>query len=223
MTVTEQSFAIPASDLFAILVDPDTYPRWLVGTKKIRSVDAGWPSPGSSFAHTVGFGPLAIPDRTTVREIEAPNVLELLVRARPLIEAVVRFEVAATTTGSRLRMTETPVGIHKVIAPVVAPLIRARNERSMDRLRAVSDAMHIYRHWQKRKQVAASYDSWWLESGGQLAADGMFDLPPTFIMRDISTIKVNKRQLYRRRYQMFTDITTQLERAFAGKPSPASG
>jgi uncharacterized protein VirK/YbjX len=80
----------------------------------------------------------------------------------------------------------------------------------VSRLRAVSDAMHIYRHWQKRKQVAASYDEWWLESGGRLAADGMFDLPATFVPRDIASLKVNKRQLYRRRYLMLAEIAAQI-------------
>ncbi len=78
------------------------------------------------------------------------------------------------------------------------------------RLRAVSDAMHIYRHWQKRKQVAASYDQWWLESGAKLAEDGMFDLPAVFVQREISTLKVNKRQLYKRRYRLLAEIAGQI-------------
>jgi hypothetical protein len=81
------------------------------------------------------------------------------------------------------------------------------------RLRAVSDTMHIYRHWQKRKQVASSYNEWWVESGGQLAADGNFDLPATFIPREIATLKVNKRPVYKRRYQMLAEIAGQLARS----------
>lgn len=81
------------------------------------------------------------------------------------------------------------------------------------RLRAVSDAMHIYRHWRKRKQVAASYDEWWVESGGQLAADGNFNLPVTFLPRDLNTLKANKRPVYKRRYQMLAEIAGQLARS----------
>jgi hypothetical protein len=81
------------------------------------------------------------------------------------------------------------------------------------RLRAVSDAMHIYRHWQKRKQVASSYDEWWVESDGVLADDGNFDLPATFVPRDIATLKVNKRPVYKRRYQLLTEIAGQLSRS----------
>jgi hypothetical protein len=75
--------------------------------------------------------------------------------------------------------------------------------------------MHIYRHWQKRKHLAASYDEWWIESGGRLADDDMFDLSAAFVPRDISSLKVNKRQLYRRRYQMLAEIAGQIERSFA--------
>jgi uncharacterized protein VirK/YbjX len=70
--------------------------------------------------------------------------------------------------------------------------------------------MHIYRHWQKRKNLEASYDEFWIESGGKLADDGMFDLPATFIPRDISTLKVNKRQMYKRRYLMLAEIAGQI-------------
>jgi hypothetical protein len=82
------------------------------------------------------------------------------------------------------------------------------------RLRAVSDAMHIYRHWQKRKQVAASYDKWWLESGGQQATDGMFELPAGFVPRGPATLKAHKRQLYKHRYEMLTEIAGQIRGSF---------
>ncbi len=140
MTVTEQTFDVSCVQLFAVLSEPETYPRWLVGAKNIREVRDGWPAVGSSFKHVVGFGPLVIPDRTTVREIDAPRVLELLVRARPLLEAVVRFELTDLATGCHLRMTETPVGIYRFITPIAQPLIRARNERSLHRLQDVVSA-----------------------------------------------------------------------------------
>lgn len=136
MATTEQTFLVPASDLFAVLTDPETYPHWLVGTRHIRAVSSDWPVPGSFFKHTVGFGPIAIPDRTTVRGIDAPDMLELLVRARPAIEAVVVFQVAPTESGCALQMTETPVGLYKVMSAIAQPLIRLRNERSMTRLKA---------------------------------------------------------------------------------------
>ena len=136
MAITEHPFTVSASTLFDTLINPDTYPRWLVGTRHIRSVSDDWPQPSSYFKHTVGFGPIAIPDRTTVRTIDEPRTLEMLVRARPVIEAVVRFDVTPSPSGCTLRMEETPVGVYKLVSAVAQPLIRARNERSMKRLEA---------------------------------------------------------------------------------------
>ncbi len=83
-------------------------------------------------------------------------------------------------------------------------------EWGITHLRAVSDDQHIYRHFQKRMKFSVSYDEFWVQCGGQLAADGMFDLPVTFIPREMSTIKVNKRQMYRRRYAMLSDLAGQI-------------
>lgn len=141
-TVTEKTFVVAATEVFAALVDPDTYPQWLVGTKNIREVSSDWPAPGSYFKHTVGFGLIAIPDRTTVRDVETPHMLTLFVRARPVVEAVVQFDVTSNGDTCTLRMTETPVGVYKVIAPLARPLIQARNERSLLRLAAFIDTRH---------------------------------------------------------------------------------
>jgi uncharacterized protein VirK/YbjX len=75
---------------------------------------------------------------------------------------------------------------------------------------AVSDANHIYRHHHKRKDLTASYDAFWIECGGSMNAEGMFELPVTFVPRETSAIKVNKRQLYGRRYALVTEIAQQI-------------
>jgi len=139
MTITEQEFDVTAPTLFDAITNPYSYPNWLVGTRRIRGVSSNWPQPTSYFKHTVGFGPLAIPDRTTVRAIEEPRMVEMLVRARPAIEAVVRFEIAPSRLGCTLRMEETPVGVYKILSALAGPLIRLRNERSLQRLRSMLD------------------------------------------------------------------------------------
>ena len=141
MTVTKRTCSTPAAELFEVLVEPTTYPRWLVGAKKIREVSPQWPQPGSYFKHTVGFGPVAIPDRTTVRELQPPRLLVLFVRARPVIEAVVRFELNDIAGGCELVMTEQPVGVYKLAAPVTQPLVKRRNDRSLQRLQEVVDSV----------------------------------------------------------------------------------
>lgn len=130
-TVTEERVHATASEVHAVLADPYTYPRWLVGTKRIRRVSPEWPEPGSWFDHAVGFGPMVLPDRTTLRDIESPHLLTLLARARPALEAVVQFDVTPTGEWCTLRMTETPVGGFKHVARFVRPLVKLRNQRSL--------------------------------------------------------------------------------------------
>lgn len=80
----------------------------------------------------------------------------------------------------------------------------------ISKLLAVNDAAHIYRHFQKRRDLAASYNEFWSDCGGTPTEDGSFELPLIFVPRDISTIKVNKRQMYRRRYEMLGGIAGQI-------------
>ena len=102
-----------------------------------------------------------------------------------------------------------------------ALLVYALQQLAMDwgitHLRAVSDAQHVYRHFQKRLEVAASYDEFWIDCGGKLGSDRIFDLPVSFVARDISTIRANKRQMYRRRYAMLADIAAQIHHRMSGK------
>jgi uncharacterized protein len=89
------------------------------------------------------------------------------------------------------------------------------------RVSAVTDRMHIYRHFQSRRNVRASYDEFWAECGGVPASDDTFELPSAFVPRDISTIRVNKRQLYRKRYAMLDGIREKLQSGMSqGKEVP---
>lgn len=88
------------------------------------------------------------------------------------------------------------------------------------RVRAVGDASHVYRLWKKGGQMAFCYDDWWQETGGQLAADGLFDLPARFVPRDIATVKTNKRSMYRHRYLMLEDLGRQIADSLGCAPQP---
>lgn len=81
---------------------------------------------------------------------------------------------------------------------------------NMTRLQAVSDDMHIYRHFQSHRNVRASYDKFWIECDGTSTPEGSFELPVEFVPREMSSIRVNKRQMYRRRYVMLQDIASQI-------------
>ena len=134
MTVNERRVAAPTTRVSAVLADPTTYPAWLVGAKRIRHVDDAWPAPGASFEHEVGAGPLEVHDRTEVREWRSGRELRLLVRARPVLVADVRFEIEPADGGTLIRMTETPCGTYKLLSWAISPLVHARNGRSLDRL-----------------------------------------------------------------------------------------
>jgi uncharacterized protein VirK/YbjX len=91
---------------------------------------------------------------------------------------------------------------------------------NISRIQAVCDEMHIYKHFQARRHVNASYDNFWVECGGTPGFDGIFDLPVAFVPREISTIRVNKRQMYKRRYAMLTAIADQIFLRMSNNHSP---
>jgi uncharacterized protein YndB with AHSA1/START domain len=131
-----------AADAFAVLIDPETYPRWLVGAKQIRDVDAGWPSPGSRFHHVVGAGPMQIPDNTEVLAIEPGRMLKLKVRARPFVSAEATFTVVGDADDSgrcvvSLQEEPTVRWLGNLVRPVMDPSIHVRNHKSLEHLAAV--------------------------------------------------------------------------------------
>lgn len=134
MAVSERLFRAAPDEVFACLVDAESYPSWLVGAKQVRVDDPSWPRPGSSFKHEVGAGPIEVHDETSVKGVVPDRALDLVVRARPLFEADVHFDLVPEGTGTRLRMKETPRGPFRPLAPLVAPLVKLRNDRSLARL-----------------------------------------------------------------------------------------
>lgn len=76
-------------------------------------------------------------------------------------------------------------------------------------LRAVSNQTRVHR---SATSIKADYDEFWLDSSGQLEADGNFTLPVTFTPRELTNIKPNKRAMYRHRYWMLDDLATQIRR-----------
>jgi hypothetical protein len=138
VSVTEQHFQASADRVFDAIVDARHYPRWLVGAQEVHPPD-GWPAPGTSFEHTVGFGPIKLHDRSTSVSIGPGRTFQLVVRARPVIEADVRFEVRAVGEGSVLIMDERPRGVFRLAAPLVGRAVGARNARSLQRLAELLD------------------------------------------------------------------------------------
>jgi hypothetical protein len=140
MAYTSREIAAPARNVFAVLTDAETYPRWLVGAQAIRSVDLTWPKQGSKFHHVVGFGPLHIADSTEVLDIDNTAMMfRLEVRARPLIAAIATFQVVGTDSRCVITLQEEPSlrTIGNLVRPVMDPATHVRNHRSLRRLAQV--------------------------------------------------------------------------------------
>jgi uncharacterized protein YndB with AHSA1/START domain len=137
VTVTTRVIAAPPTAVDAVLADPDTYPSWLVGAKRMEEVDADFPAPGSGFDHEVGGGPVEVHDRTDVTGRVPGRDLQLVVRARPLLVADVSFHLEPVAEGTSVRMEERPRGAYRWFSWLIGPLVRVRNERSLQRLAAL--------------------------------------------------------------------------------------
>jgi hypothetical protein len=145
VTTTEIDIDAPPHVTHAVIADATTYPQWLVGAKRIRTVEPDWPAEGSSFHHAVGAGPLVIRDKTTVLLHPDESLLELKAHIGPLGSAVVRFRVEGRDDGrsSHLAIDEEPAdGLVRVLwqtpgRPLVAAGLWGRNAVSLQSLRAL--------------------------------------------------------------------------------------
>ena len=134
-------------DIFSVLLDPYTYPEWLVGAQRIRSVDDAWPEPGTAFHHVVGFGPInsPIPPASTVcrrRSAWSCNAPRPTLRpgGRAFHPANGLGQTVSGSAGEASRtevsIEETPASpVLRLATPVVDPGIAVRNDASLKRLR----------------------------------------------------------------------------------------
>ena len=91
---TTVRIAAPRAAVFDVLLDPRSYPDWLLGAQKIRKVDPDWPAVGSSFHHTVGVGPIKVSDHTDIVSVDRPDQLVLRAHIGPFGAARVTFTLA---------------------------------------------------------------------------------------------------------------------------------
>ena len=112
------------------------YPRWVVGTRRVRAVDPSWPAVGSRFHHPIGTAAAELHDFSKVLERDPPRRLALEVRFRPTGVARVEIEVDPEGAGSTIRMIETPIRGPVSMLPrfLIDPLLTIRNAISLQRL-----------------------------------------------------------------------------------------
>jgi Polyketide cyclase / dehydrase and lipid transport len=109
MASVEREVEASATEIWAVLADGWAYSSWVVGTSKIRSVDAAWPQVGARIHHSFGVWPLLIEDSTEVLESVEPSRLVLRARGWPMGEATVAVTVQFQGVRSLLRLDEKPV------------------------------------------------------------------------------------------------------------------
>ena len=136
MATNQTTIAAAPQQVFDVLLDAHSYEHWVMGCDDIRAVDGDWPKPGSTFHHTVGFGPLKVKDTTKVIELDPPHRLVLEARARPAGVARVIFTVTPADDGCTVEVEEYPVrGPAKTIDnPLLQAMVKARNVETLRRL-----------------------------------------------------------------------------------------
>ena len=143
MSVNEIEVDAPPAAVWAVLADPPTYEEWVVGNKEIRDHDPKWPDAGTEFHHKVGFGPVAVKDKTVSLEAVTSRRLVMNVRAFPAGQGVVTFDLTETGQGTHVRMEELPAGGPvKRVWPALVPLVKVRNAETLRRLRRLAERRH---------------------------------------------------------------------------------
>ncbi len=139
--MSQNHITVPADPdaVFDVLDDPHAYPRWVVGTRRIRAVDPAWPTVGSRFHHAVGTAAGEIHDSSMVLERERPHRLVLEVRFRPTGVARVEITVEPVGDGSRVTLVETPTAglLGRVPRWLSDPALSLRNVLSLHRFQRV--------------------------------------------------------------------------------------
>ncbi|CAN5333894.1 SRPBCC family protein [soil metagenome] len=136
MSTTKRTMSCTPEDVFAVLSDGWAYATWVVGAARIRDVDAGWPKAGTKVHHSVGVWPLLLNDDTEVEVVEAPQLLQMRVRAWPTGEGRVTLHLRAVGPGCEVVMEEQAVSgpAKKLPKPLQDLMLHPRNVEALRRL-----------------------------------------------------------------------------------------
>ncbi|HUR15402.1 MAG TPA: SRPBCC family protein [Mycobacteriales bacterium] len=123
------------NDVFAVLSDGWTYSDWVVGTRKIREVEPGWPQAGSAIHYTAGHWPLRKDDITESVQYEPERRLELEAHAWPAGTAGIVLRAEQVSDGVVVTIDEAPKSglLRAVHNPALDLLIRLRNVETLRR------------------------------------------------------------------------------------------
>jgi hypothetical protein len=127
--------------VFAVLCDPRAYQRFVAGTKRVRRFDPDWPEPRATLHHTVGFGPLALRDRTVAIAVRPPAELTIWPHIRPFVITESRFELESRDAGTLVRLDEYAVDgpLARIWAGPLDWLMALRNRVLLRRLARLAE------------------------------------------------------------------------------------
>lgn len=130
-----QTVEAPRDEVFNAIADPRTYPDWLVGAQKIRSVDPAFPAPGTRFEHSVGpTKDLTTDDDTKALAVQGHRRLLLEVHIGPLHGEVEFMLKKRSDTSTEVCLRERPLGPAAVLTPLLRPVLAGRNQMSLRNL-----------------------------------------------------------------------------------------
>jgi hypothetical protein len=142
MTVVTHQTTASREAVWRVLADGYRYADWVVGAKRIRAADRGWPAPGSRFHHKVGVGPVEIKDSSVSEAMDEGRSLSLRVKAFPAGAARVRIILGETEDGgTSIKMEEHPIDgfARRFDNPLQQAALWLRNVESLRRLARLAE------------------------------------------------------------------------------------
>ena len=123
--------------VWRVLADGWSYPSWVVGASRMRTVAPDWPAVGAELHHSLGVWPLLIDDVTRVLAAVPERELRLHGKGWPLGEVEIHLVLRRTESGGcEIVMREDVVAGPSTLIPkpLRVLMMKRRNAEATQRL-----------------------------------------------------------------------------------------
>ena len=123
--------------VWRVLADGWSYPSWVVGASRMRTVAPDWPAVGAELHHSLGVWPLLIDDVTRVLAAVPERELRLRGKGWPLGEVEIHLVLRPTQSGGcEIVMREDVVAGPSTLIPkpLRVLMMKRRNAEATQRL-----------------------------------------------------------------------------------------
>jgi hypothetical protein len=138
----QRAVDVAPESVWAVLEDPEAYPKWMAGKIDVQQALGSWPAAGASFDFSFLWGPFRRSGRATVLESRPPGLLRDSVVTRPDFPIDRRDLRQHLRAGLRRRIAENPHGLRSLgmsgYVWVAGPLANARSIERLEGLAAVA-------------------------------------------------------------------------------------